>query len=269
MKDFVTTHMPLLHQHPDSLWWDKRSPPDPQLGPDLSQQIQNCVAELPVLQLNPVVFSRHSDTGKPDEDISKRACESLKKSDDNTLLLPFVVNFFSINNQHKSIVYMPKVAQPAIKTNVWLKYKHYYEEENTVPFHQNIKTATLQKRCAVAMTDFSSLLTVFWITSRHFSRKTIYSNILCLIHWCPHMYQNLEMYSHLLFSSSILSVGTIMFPYSSMFWKDWKVFTCCGISSRQTCRSIYVCAYCVFIYIYIYIYGLDSIYFNVLEHFSW
>lgn len=23
-----------------------------------------------------------------------------------------------------------------------------------------------------------------------------------------------------------------------MFWKDWKVFVCCGISSKQTCKSI-------------------------------
>lgn len=29
-----------------------------------------------------------------------------------------------------------------------------------------------------------------------------------------------------------------MFPNSSMFWKDWKVLTCCGISSKQTCTSI-------------------------------
>lgn len=43
---------------------------------------------------------------------------------------------------------------------------------------------------------------------------------------------------YLLFSSSILSVGTIMFPYSSWFWKVWKVFTCCGISSKQTYRNI-------------------------------
>ncbi|TNN59361.1 hypothetical protein EYF80_030376 [Liparis tanakae] len=35
-------------------------------------------------------------------------------------------------------------------------------------------------------------------------------------------------------SSSILSAGTIRFPHSSRFWKDWKVFSCCGISSRQT-----------------------------------
>lgn len=44
--------------------------------------------------------------------------------------------------------------------------------------------------------------------------------------------------THLLFTSSILSVGTIMFPYSSTFWKDWKVFTCCGISSRHTYSNI-------------------------------
>lgn len=56
-----------------------------------------------------------------------------------------------------------------------------------------------------------------------------------------HTYMSLEIlgkYPHLLFSSSILSVGTIMFPYSSRFWKDWKVFRCCGISSRQTYSNI-------------------------------
>lgn len=45
------------------------------------------------------------------------------------------------------------------------------------------------------------------------------------------------MSMNLLFSSSILSDGTIMFPKSSRFWKDWKVFNCCGISSKQICKD--------------------------------
>lgn len=59
--------MPFLQQHSDSLRRDIRSLPDPQLGPDLPQQIQNCVPVLPVLQLDPVVFSSHSHTGEPGE----------------------------------------------------------------------------------------------------------------------------------------------------------------------------------------------------------
>lgn len=31
-----------------------------------------------------------------------------------------------------------------------------------------------------------------------------------------------------------------MFPYSSRFWKDWKVLRCCGISSWQTYSIIIV-----------------------------
>lgn len=67
--------MPFLQQHPDSLRRDIRSLPDPQLGSDLPQQIQKCVAVLPVLQLDPVVFSRHSDAGEPGEDVHKKGCE--------------------------------------------------------------------------------------------------------------------------------------------------------------------------------------------------
>lgn len=64
--------MAFLQQHPDSLRRDIRSLPDPQLGSDLPQQIQNCVAVLPVLQFDPMVFSRHSDTGEPGEDVHKK-----------------------------------------------------------------------------------------------------------------------------------------------------------------------------------------------------
>lgn len=59
------TYMPLLQEHPDSFWCDVRSLPNLQLVPDLPQQIQSRVPELPVLQLDAVVFSRHSDTGEP------------------------------------------------------------------------------------------------------------------------------------------------------------------------------------------------------------
>lgn len=57
--------MPFLQQHPDSLWGDVRSLPNPQLCPDLPEQIQRGVAVLPVLQLDSVVFSSHSHTGEP------------------------------------------------------------------------------------------------------------------------------------------------------------------------------------------------------------
>lgn len=63
--------MPFLQQHPDSLRGDIRPLPDPELGPDLPQQIQNCVAVLPVLQLDPMVFGRHSHAGEPGEDVHK------------------------------------------------------------------------------------------------------------------------------------------------------------------------------------------------------
>lgn len=68
----------------------------------------------------------------------------------------------------------------------------------------------------------------------------------------------LKLHSHLRLISSILSVGTIMFPNSSTFWKDWNILTCCGISSKQTCRSsggkyitehVVVCAQMQVIYI--------------------
>lgn len=61
----------------------------------------------------------------------------------------------------------------------------------------------------------------------------IYSSKVYPVCACIHYTGHWRKYPHLLLSSSILSVGIIMFPYSSMFWKDWKVFTCCGISSRQ------------------------------------
>lgn len=57
--------MPFLQEHPDSFWCDVRSPPNLQSGPGLAQQIQSRVPELPVLQLDAVVFSRHPDTGEP------------------------------------------------------------------------------------------------------------------------------------------------------------------------------------------------------------
>lgn len=59
--------MPFLQQHPDSLRGYEGPLPDPELGPDLTQQIQNSVALLPVLQLDPVVLSGHSYTGEPVE----------------------------------------------------------------------------------------------------------------------------------------------------------------------------------------------------------
>lgn len=59
--------MPFLQQHPDSLRGDVRPLPDPELGSDLTQQVQNRVPVLPVLQLDPVVLSRHSNTGEPGE----------------------------------------------------------------------------------------------------------------------------------------------------------------------------------------------------------
>jgi len=63
------THMPLLQQHPDGLRGDERSLPDPQLGPHLAQQVQDGVALLPELQLDPVVLSRHPHAGEPGEDV--------------------------------------------------------------------------------------------------------------------------------------------------------------------------------------------------------
>lgn len=66
--------MPFLQQHPDSLRRGIRSLPEPQLCPDLPQQIQNSVAVLPVLQLDPMVFSRHSDTSEP-ENKHRKGCE--------------------------------------------------------------------------------------------------------------------------------------------------------------------------------------------------
>lgn len=109
------------------------------------------------------------------------------------------------------------------------------------------------------MTDFFSLLTKCSEIHPSISQGKQSIQIHCVQYINAHPSTRTWKFTHLLFSSSILSVGTIMFPYSSMFWKDWKVFKCWGISSRQTCRSMYLCAYCVFIYIYIYIYGLDSI----------
>lgn len=64
--------MPFVQQHPDGLGRRVRPLPDVDLGPDLSQQIQNRVPVLPVLQLDPVVFEGHSDTGEPGEDIQRR-----------------------------------------------------------------------------------------------------------------------------------------------------------------------------------------------------
>lgn len=43
--------------------------------------------------------------------------------------------------------------------------------------------------------------------------------------------------AHLLFSSSILSAGTMVFPNSSRFLKDWKVLKCSGTSSKQLCNN--------------------------------
>lgn len=65
--------MPFLQQHPDSLWRNVRPLPDTELGPDLPQQIQNCVSVLTVLQLDPMVFGSHSHTGEPVEDIHKKS----------------------------------------------------------------------------------------------------------------------------------------------------------------------------------------------------
>ncbi len=77
--------MPLLQQQPDSLWGDVRSLPDPELGPHLPQQIQNRVAVLSVLQLDPMVFSRHSDTGEPAEH-ERKTKKATKFSSTNSLL---------------------------------------------------------------------------------------------------------------------------------------------------------------------------------------
>lgn len=63
--------MPFLQKHPDSFRRDVRSLPNLQFAPDLPQQIQSCVPVLPVLQLNAMVFSRHSDAGEPGEDTKK------------------------------------------------------------------------------------------------------------------------------------------------------------------------------------------------------
>lgn len=91
--------MPLLQQHPDSLWRDERSPPDTQLGLDLPQQIQNCVAELPVLQLDPVVFSRHSDAGKPEGGVGKPRSAIINK--EKWQQWPKAVDFCNQRNNSK------------------------------------------------------------------------------------------------------------------------------------------------------------------------
>lgn len=64
--------MPFLQQHPDRLRGEIRSLPDPQLGPDLPQQVQDRVTELSVLQLDPMVFSRHPDSSEPGENADRR-----------------------------------------------------------------------------------------------------------------------------------------------------------------------------------------------------
>lgn len=157
--------MPFLQKHPDSFRRDVRSPPKLQFVSDLPQQIQSCVPMLPVLQLNAVVFSRHSDTGEPGEDTKKR--KLLKLSKVSCLL---VQNRFNQETQTNS-------KREHLKAPLNLKRKHS------------------------------------WVHPQ-------------LVFLCPS--------PHLLFNSSIFSVGTIMFPWWSMLWKDWKVFSCCGISSRQT-----------------------------------
>lgn len=59
------TYMPFLQQHPDSLWRNEGPLPNPKLGPDLTQQIQNSVSLLTVLKLDAMVLSSHSHTRKP------------------------------------------------------------------------------------------------------------------------------------------------------------------------------------------------------------
>lgn len=79
-----TTHMPILQKHPDSFWRDVRSLPQLQFVSDPPQQVQSCVPVLPVLQLNAMVFSRHSDTGEPGEDTKKLS--STNKAEETTLI---------------------------------------------------------------------------------------------------------------------------------------------------------------------------------------
>lgn len=57
--------MPFLQQQLDSFCRKIRSLPDSELGLDLTQQVQNHVVVLPVLQLDPVVLGSDSDSGKP------------------------------------------------------------------------------------------------------------------------------------------------------------------------------------------------------------
>lgn len=64
--------MPFLLKQPDSFRRDVRSLPKLQFVSDLPQHIQSCVPVLPVLQLNVLVFRRHSDTGEPGEDTKKK-----------------------------------------------------------------------------------------------------------------------------------------------------------------------------------------------------
>lgn len=69
--------MPFSLKHPDSFRRDVRSPPKLQFVSDLPQQTQNCVPLLPVLQLDAMVFSRHSDTGEPGKGPKKKTVQSV------------------------------------------------------------------------------------------------------------------------------------------------------------------------------------------------
>lgn len=71
-----TTYMPLLQKHPDSFCRGVRPLPKLQLVSDAAQQVQSCVPVLPVLQLQALVLSRHSDAGEPGEDGTIRTSSS-------------------------------------------------------------------------------------------------------------------------------------------------------------------------------------------------
>lgn len=76
--------MPFSQQHLDGLWWDIRSLPELQFVPDLPQQIQDSVPEFPVLQLDAMVFGRHSDIGEPGENVHNRKIVKIKQVKNET-----------------------------------------------------------------------------------------------------------------------------------------------------------------------------------------